>query len=51
MMLGPEQRAFLAAADAGADVEQALGLDRLRAAFGVGVVAVAAVDDDVAGLQ
>ena len=40
-----EARAFLAAGDAGADVEQALALQVLGAADGVGEVRVAAVDD------
>ena len=39
MMDGPEQRAFLAAGDAGADVEQALALHVLGAADRVGEVA------------
>jgi hypothetical protein len=41
-------RAFFAAGNAGADVEQPLAFDILRAAFGVGIVGVAAVDKDVA---
>ena len=46
-----EARAFLAAGDAGADEQQALALEVLRAADGVREVRVAAVDDDVARLQ
>ena len=43
--------AFFAAGNAGADVEQALGLDVFRAADGVLEEGVAAVDDDVAGFE
>ena len=43
--------AFLAAGHAGADVEQALGLDVFRAADGVLEEGVAAVNDDVARFQ
>ena len=46
-----EQRALLAAGDAGADVEEALVLDVLAAPDRVREVAVAAVDDDVARLE
>ena len=48
---GPLQRAFLAAGDAGADEQQALRFDILRAAFGVVKIGVAAVDDHVAGRE
>ena len=51
MMVGPFERALLAAGDAGADEVQALLAERLLAAAGVGEVGVAAVDDDVALLQ
>ena len=47
----PLERALFAAGHARADVQQALGLHELRAADRVGEVRVAAVDDDVAGLQ
>ncbi len=47
----PGQRAFLAAGDTGADVEQALALDMFRASDGVGEMRVAAVDDDVARFE
>ena len=51
MIDGPFERPFLAAGDAGADEEQALRLQRPGAAGGVGVVGVAAVDEDVARLE
>ena len=44
-------RAFLAAAHAGADVQQPLALDIFRAAVGVFKQRIAAVNDDVARLQ
>lgn len=44
-------RAFLAAGDAGADEKEALSFDVLGAALGVGEMAVAAVDDDIAGFE
>ena len=47
----PLEGPFLAAGDAGADVEQPGRLDFLRAAFGVGIERVAAIDDDVAGSE
>ena len=48
---GAFERAFLAAGDAGADVEQAALGGHFAAADGVGIVAVAAVDQDVAGFE
>ena len=51
MIDGPLQRPFLAARDAGADEEDALLLQRLGAPGRVGVVGVAAVDQDVARLE
>ena len=51
IMLGPLRRALFAAGDARADVEQALFFDALRAALGVGVVGIAAVDEDVAFVE
>jgi hypothetical protein len=48
---GAEEGAFLAAGDAGADEEEALGLELLGAPIRVGKVAVTAVDDDVPGLE
>ena len=45
------ERALFAAGDAGADVEQALRFDVLRAPLGLGEMGVAAVDDHVAGLK
>ncbi len=47
----PTQRPLLAARYARADVQQASGLEGSRAPGGVGVVRVAAVDQDVTGLQ
>ncbi len=47
----PAARAFFATGDAGADEEDALGGQRLGAAVGVGIERVAAVDDNVAGLE
>ena len=47
----PVARAFFAAGDANAEVADALFAQGGNAAVGVGVVAVAAVDNDVAGLQ
>ena len=44
-------RALLAAAHAGADVKQPLAFDIFRAAIGVFKQRVAAVNDDVAGLE
>ncbi len=46
-----ETRALLAAGHAGADEEEALFLEGFFAADGVGPKGVAAVDDDVAGLE
>lgn len=48
---GALQRPLLAAGDAGADVQQPLALHVLGPADGVGEVAVAPVDEDVARLQ
>ena len=48
---GAMERALLAAGNAGADVEQARGLQVPGAALGVGEEAVAAVDEQVAGRQ
>ncbi|MPM72289.1 hypothetical protein SDC9_119262 [bioreactor metagenome] len=45
---GTEQRAFFPAGNPGADVAQAHFLQFLRPANGIGEMAVAAVDDDVA---
>ncbi len=45
------QRALFAAADAGADVDDAFGFQFLRAAFGVQEEGVAAVDEQVARRQ
>ena len=48
---GTLEGAFLAAGDSGADVKQALALDVCGAACGVREVGVAAVDDDVPGVE
>ena len=46
-----ETRAFFAARNAGADIHQAFALQILGAADGVGEMRIAAIDDDVAGLE
>ena len=51
MIDGPFERPFLAAGDAGADEEEPLRLQVPGAAGRVGVVGVAAVDQDVARLE
>ena len=51
MMLGPFSAPFLAAGHAGADEVQPARAQVLLAAAGVGEVGVAAVDDDVAGVE
>ena len=51
MIDGPLQRPFLAARDARADEQDALLLERSGAPGGVGIVGVAAVDQDVARLE
>jgi len=48
---GAEARAFFAAGDAGADEEDAFGGKIFGAAVGVSEERIAAVDDDVAGLE
>ncbi len=48
---GAFQCAFFAARYAGADIEQPLAFEVGRAAVGVGEVGVAAINNDVAGLQ
>ena len=45
------ERALFTAGDAGADVEQPLPLNILRATDGIRKVGIAAVDEDVAGLK
>ena len=48
---GAASGAFLAAGDAGADVEQPFAFEILHAAVGVFEERIAAIDDDVAGLE
>ena len=50
-MLGPSSAPFLAAGDAHADEAEPFAAQRLGAPRGVGEQRIAAVDDDVAGLE